>query len=97
MNFKVSADEASIKLLNEQSSSGKPFAVIMNHGSMSIEYFAPKEVDTQTPHKQHEIYIIEKGHGNFFRNGGMPASERGKIAASGVDQGRRIQRDQCCP
>jgi hypothetical protein len=39
---------------------------MMKHGSMTIEYFAPQEVDTQTPHKQDEIYIVIKGHSNFF-------------------------------
>ena len=36
---------------------------------MTIEYFAPKKVDTQNPHKQDEIYVIIKGHGIFYRNG----------------------------
>lgn len=36
---------------------------------MSIEYFAPKKLDTQTPHKQDELYIIVEGHSEFYRDG----------------------------
>jgi hypothetical protein len=53
MNYKVTAEDA-LKQLMEQSEF--PFTVMMKHGSMTIEYFAPKEVDTQTQHKQDEIY-----------------------------------------
>ena len=66
MNYKITAEEA-LKKLQEQTEF--PFTVMMKHGSMTIEYFAPKEIDTQTPHKQDEIYVIIKGHGIFYRNG----------------------------
>ena len=66
MNYKVTAEEA-LKQLLEQNEF--PFTVMMKHGSMTIEYFAPQEVDTQTPHKQDEIYIVIKGHSTFYRNG----------------------------
>jgi mannose-6-phosphate isomerase-like protein (cupin superfamily) len=45
------------------------FAVLMRHGSMSVEYFAPKDRDTQTPHRQDELYIIAAGESKFYRNG----------------------------
>jgi len=66
MNYKVTAEDA-LKQLMEQTEF--PFTVMMKHGSMTIEYFAPKEVDTQTQHKQDEIYIIITGHSTFYRNG----------------------------
>ena len=66
MNYKVTAEDA-LKQLMEQSEF--PFTVMMKHGSMTIEYFAPKEVDTQTQHKQDEIYIVITGHSTFYRNG----------------------------
>ncbi len=66
MNYKVSAEDA-LKQLMEQNEF--PFTVMMKHGSMTIEYFAPKELDTQTQHKQDEIYIIITGHSTFYRNG----------------------------
>ena len=66
MKYKVTADEALIQLLEQTE---QPFTVMMKHGMMSIEYFAPKKLDTQTPHKQDEIYIIVEGHSEFYRDG----------------------------
>ena len=66
MNYKVTAEEALIQLMEQ---SQFPFTVMMKHGSMTIEYFAPQKIDSQTSHKQDEIYIVIKGHGIFYRNG----------------------------
>ena len=48
--------------------SNQKFTVMMNHGSMQVEYFAPEDVDTQTPHKQDELYFIASGNAIFNRN-----------------------------
>ena len=66
MKYKATADDALRQLLEQ---SEFPFTVMMKHGTMTIEYFAPQEADTQTPHKQDEIYVIIKGHSTFFRDG----------------------------
>lgn len=47
----------------------KPFTVLMKHGTMSVEYFAPHKIDTQEPHLQDELYVIARGHGFFNRDG----------------------------
>lgn len=47
----------------------RQFTIMLKHGSMSIEYFSPQRIDTQTPHKQDEIYVIAKGSGTFYGNG----------------------------
>lgn len=47
----------------------RQFTVMLKHGSMRIEYFSPQKIDTQTPHKQDEIYVIAKGSGTFYGNG----------------------------
>jgi mannose-6-phosphate isomerase-like protein (cupin superfamily) len=65
-NKKVSLLEAIDQLKQEAE---KPFTVLMRHGTMSVEYFAPKQVDTQTPHEQDELYVIARGHGSFNRDG----------------------------
>ncbi len=41
-------------------------AQVMAHGSMSVEIFAPKEMDFQTPHEQDELYIVMAGSGEFI-------------------------------
>jgi mannose-6-phosphate isomerase-like protein (cupin superfamily) len=43
------------------------FTVLMRHGTMRIEYYAPKDIDLQKPHAQDEIYIIATGSGTFIR------------------------------
>ena len=47
---------------------GRQSAKLMQHGSMQVRYYAPRGVDTQTPHTQDEIYIVWKGEG-WFVNG----------------------------
>lgn len=64
--FSVSIEEA-IKAL--QQADGKPFAIVLRDKKMSIEYFAPKNIDTQQPHAQDEIYVIASGKSSFYRDG----------------------------
>jgi mannose-6-phosphate isomerase-like protein (cupin superfamily) len=47
---------------------GRPFVVAYEHGTLSVELFAPRGVDTQTPHRRDEVYVIVRGQG-FFVNG----------------------------
>lgn len=42
---------------------------MLAHGTMSVEIFAPKEHDFQTPHEQDELYIIVTGTGEFVSDG----------------------------
>ena len=35
------------------------------HGSMSVELYAPKGTDPQSPHTQDELYFIVSGTGDF--------------------------------
>jgi mannose-6-phosphate isomerase-like protein (cupin superfamily) len=42
---------------------------VLAHGTMSLEIFAPKEIDYQTPHEQDELYIIISGRGFLMING----------------------------
>ncbi len=44
---------------------GAPFVEAFRHGTMSVELYAPRGVDTQTPHRQDEIYVVVRGEGEF--------------------------------
>lgn len=44
---------------------GKPFLVAYERGTLSVELFAPRGVDTQQPHKQDEVYVVVRGTGEF--------------------------------
>jgi mannose-6-phosphate isomerase-like protein (cupin superfamily) len=43
------------------------FVELFKRGDLSVELFAPREVDTQQPHEQDEIYIVAAGSGVFRR------------------------------
>jgi mannose-6-phosphate isomerase-like protein (cupin superfamily) len=49
---------------------GKPFVVAFEHGSLSVEMYAPRGVDAQTPHLRDEVYVVVRGRG-FFVNGSV--------------------------
>lgn len=44
---------------------GKPFVVAFEHGTLSVGMYAPRGVDTQTPHRRDEVYVIVRGEGAF--------------------------------
>lgn len=62
--FKVGLEEAKAQLGLETI---QRFTVVMKHNSMSVEYYAPKLKDLQTPHTQDELYVIIAGHAVFIR------------------------------
>lgn len=64
-SFHISQNEA-YKLLQKESNR---FVKVLENGTMSVEYFAPHAADTQSPHKQDELYIIVQGSSDFYRNG----------------------------
>lgn len=48
---------------------GERFAEAFAHGSMSVELYAPRGSDPQTPHRQDELYFIHAGSGWFTVSG----------------------------
>jgi mannose-6-phosphate isomerase-like protein (cupin superfamily) len=47
---------------------GRLSALLLEHGTMQLRWFAPKGEDAQTPHDQDELDIIASGTG-WFRRG----------------------------
>jgi mannose-6-phosphate isomerase-like protein (cupin superfamily) len=47
---------------------GKRFAVAFEHGTLSVELYAPRGVDPQAPHRRDEVYVVVRGEG-WFVNG----------------------------
>lgn len=72
----VSIAEAIQQLAREKD---QQFTVLMQHGTMSIEYFAPETIDTQTPHQQDEIYVIASGQSEFYRDGIIIQCNKGDV------------------
>jgi mannose-6-phosphate isomerase-like protein (cupin superfamily) len=55
---------------------GKRSALLMEHGTMTLRYYAPRGRDEQTPHDQDEIYVIVSGRGTFALGRDEGALER---------------------
>ena len=53
----------SLKLL--PTPEGKRFVELFQHGTLSVELYAPRGIDMQTPHARDEIYVIASGTGMF--------------------------------
>ncbi len=62
--FKIGLGEAITQLQLEEI---HRFTRVMKYGTMTVEYYAPKIKDLQTPHLQDELYIIVSGKSLFFR------------------------------
>lgn len=45
--------------------SGERYAVAFEHGTLEIELYQPREIDSQQPHRRDEAYIVIAGSGTF--------------------------------
>ncbi len=48
-----------------QKSDEEHYGVLLEHGSLEIGFYTPKDIDRQEPHDQDEVYIIQAGTGTF--------------------------------
>jgi mannose-6-phosphate isomerase-like protein (cupin superfamily) len=48
---------------------GERFAELFIHGTLSIEIYAPRGRDPQTPHTRDEVYVVVQGSGRFHNDG----------------------------
>jgi mannose-6-phosphate isomerase-like protein (cupin superfamily) len=44
------------------------YVELFRHGTLSVELYAPRSYDPQTPHTRDEVYVVVQGSGQF-RNG----------------------------
>ena len=58
---------------------GKRFAEVLSHGTLSIEIYAPRGTDLQTPHTRDEVYFIVSGRGDFVLSGQRSAFGPGDV------------------
>ena len=45
---------------------GERFTSVLEHGSLLVEIYAPRETDPQRPHTRDEVYIVVRGSGVFL-------------------------------
>lgn len=60
---RLTADEASRKL---EELGGKRFITLFEHGTLQVEYYAPRGHDPQQPHNRDEVYVVVSGSGMFY-------------------------------
>lgn len=48
---------------------GKRFVELLEHGSLTLELYAPRGSDPQQPHRRDEVYVVARGTGMFFCDG----------------------------
>lgn len=41
------------------------YGLMLQHGSLEIGFYKPRGTDTQQPHEQDEVYIVQSGYGRF--------------------------------
>jgi mannose-6-phosphate isomerase-like protein (cupin superfamily) len=47
---------------------GERYVELLQHGTLSVELYAPRGRDPQNPHTRDEVYVVVQGSGQF-RNG----------------------------
>ena len=45
---------------------GARFALLLAHGTLEVEIYAPRGTDEQTPHTRDEVYVVLRGSGRFL-------------------------------
>ncbi len=65
-NWQISVAQASEALAQEEA---QRYVVLKKRGDLSVEYYAPKGIDPQQPHRQDELYVIISGSGQFYCDG----------------------------
>jgi mannose-6-phosphate isomerase-like protein (cupin superfamily) len=46
---------------------GRLSALLLEHGSLEVRYYAPQGTDPQTPHTRDELYVVASGRGWLVR------------------------------
>ena len=54
------------KALKQLGNGNETAEVLFSHGSVLVEIYKPDKIDTQSPHKRDELYVISSGSGEFI-------------------------------
>jgi mannose-6-phosphate isomerase-like protein (cupin superfamily) len=66
---------------------GERYVELFKHGTLSVELYAPRGTDPQTPHTRDEVYVVIEGRGTFRNGVERHPFERGDMlfVAAGVE------------
>lgn len=62
-------DEARTAAVDEGRYGTQPYSIPLRRGSMELGFYKPTGVDTQSPHDQDEVYIVQQGTAVFVVEG----------------------------
>jgi mannose-6-phosphate isomerase-like protein (cupin superfamily) len=48
---------------------GERFVTLFRHGTLEVEFYAPRGHDPQSPHHRDELYVVVSGRGEFAHDG----------------------------
>ena len=72
--------------------SGHLAVPIFAHGSLQVEFYAPKGHDPQTPHTRDEVYVIARGEAVFFDGTSRETVRSGSFLFVPAGQEHRFER-----
>lgn len=58
---------------------GERFVSVLEHGSLLVEIYAPRDSDPQQPHTRDEVYVIVEGSGTFLNGQARQSFKRGDL------------------
>jgi mannose-6-phosphate isomerase-like protein (cupin superfamily) len=58
---------------------GERWAVLLEHGTLEIEIYAPRGEDPQKPHTRDEVYVVVAGSGEFVQGSRRTTFEPGDV------------------
>ncbi|MFI5103300.1 MAG: cupin domain-containing protein [Terriglobales bacterium] len=70
---------------------GNLFAQMFRYGTLQVEIYAPRGVDTQEPHTRDELYVVVSGSGWFFNEGQRVQFTPGDVLFAAAGEAHRFE------
>jgi mannose-6-phosphate isomerase-like protein (cupin superfamily) len=61
--LRITLEEALARL---PGAAGERYASVIDYGTLTVEIYAPRGIDPQTPHTRDEVYVVMAGTGRFI-------------------------------
>ncbi|MBZ5531229.1 MAG: cupin domain-containing protein [Acidobacteriia bacterium] len=70
---------------------GNLFAQMFRYGTLQVEIYTPRGVDTQEPHTRDELYVVVSGSGWFFNEGQRVQFTPGDVLFAAAGEAHRFE------
>jgi mannose-6-phosphate isomerase-like protein (cupin superfamily) len=71
---------------------GERWAVVLEHGTLEIEIYAPRGTDPQKPHTRDEVYVVVSGSGEFVHGSDRDRFAPGDVLFVPAHEAHRFER-----